>query len=124
MHPHGVFYKKDSEGAPYADGTSGATGWTTACRPGGTHVYLWPVPERAGPAPGEGSSVMWMYHSHTDETRDVNTGLLGVMIVTARGMARPDGSPKDVDREIIASFDQVHEEDSWLADAEPPGRRS
>ena len=36
---------------------------------------------------------MWMYHSHTDETRDVNTGLLGVMLVTARGMARPDGSP-------------------------------
>lgn len=37
------------------------------------------------------------------------------MIVTARGEARQDGSPRDVDREIIASFDQVHEEDSWLA---------
>ena len=24
MHPHGVFYDKASEGAPYADGTSGA----------------------------------------------------------------------------------------------------
>src|SRR4051794_29864322 len=24
MHPHGVFYDKSSEGAPYADGTSGA----------------------------------------------------------------------------------------------------
>ena len=23
LHPHGVFYKKDSEGAPYADATSG-----------------------------------------------------------------------------------------------------
>lgn len=23
VHPHGVFYDKDSEGAPYADGTSG-----------------------------------------------------------------------------------------------------
>ncbi|HSE66611.1 MAG TPA: multicopper oxidase domain-containing protein, partial [Gemmatimonadales bacterium] len=81
---------------------------------------VWPVPERAGPAPDEGSSVMWMYHSHTDEVRDVNTGLLGVMIVTAQGMARPDGSPKDVDREIIASFDQVHEEDSWLMEQNLP----
>jgi hephaestin len=116
VHPHGVFYKKDSEGAPYADGTSGGDGLDDGVPPGGTHTYVWPVPERAGPASGEGSSVMWMYHSHTDEMRDVNTGLLGVMIVTARGMARPDGSPKDVDREIIASYDQVHEEDSWLAE--------
>jgi FtsP/CotA-like multicopper oxidase with cupredoxin domain len=120
VHPHGVFYNKDSEGAPYADGTSGSDKLDDGVAPGGTHVYTWPVPERAGPASGEGSSVMWMYHSHTDETRDVNTGLLGVMIVTAREMARPDRSPRDVDREIIASFDQVHEEDSWLAEQNLP----
>lgn len=120
VHPHGVFYEKDSEGAPYADGTSGRETLDDGVAPGATHVYHWPVPERAGPAHGEGSSVMWMYHSHTDETRDVNTGLLGVMIVTARSMARPDGSPKDVDREIIAVFDQVHEEDSWLAEQNLP----
>ena len=58
---------------------------------------------------------MWMYHSHVDEVRDINTGLFGPMIITARGKARADGSPSDVDREIIASFMQVHEEDSWLA---------
>lgn len=63
---------------------------------------------------------MWMYHSHTDEVRDVNTGLLGVMIITAREMPRPDDTPKDVDGEIITSFAQVHEEDSWLADQNLP----
>ena len=116
MHPHGVIYDKDSEGAPYADGTSGADKADDGVPPAATHVYVWPVPERAGPGPGDGSSVMWMYHSHTDETRDINTGLLGVMLVTGRGMARPDGSPKDVDREIVVAFAQVHEEDNWLAD--------
>ena len=116
MHPHGVLYDKNSEGAPYADGTSGADKLDDGVAPGATHVYVWRVPERAGPGPHDGSSVMWMYHSHTDETRDVNTGLLGVMLITARGMARPDGSPVDVDRELIVSFDQVHEEDSWLTD--------
>lgn len=120
VHPHGVFYNKDSEGAPYGDGTTGADKLDDGVPPGGTQVYLWPVPERAGPGPGDGSSVMWMYHSHTDENRDVNSGLLGVMIITARGMARPDGSPKDVDREVVTSFDQVHEEDSWLADQNLP----
>lgn len=119
MHPHGVSYDKSSEGALYSDGTSGND--KAGVPPGGSHVYVWPVPERAGPGPGDGSSVMWMYHSHIDETRDVNTGLLGVMIITGRGMARPDGSPKDVDRELVMSFDQVHEEDSWLADANIAG---
>ena len=55
-----------------------------------------------------------MYHSHVDEVRDINTGLFGPMIITARGKARADGSPNDVDREIIASFMQVEEQDSWL----------
>ncbi len=124
MHPHGVFYNKDSEGAPYSDGTAGRDKHDDGVPPGETHAYVWPVPERAGPGHGEGSSVMWMYHSHTDETRDVNTGLLGVMIVTARGRARPDGSPRDVDREVVATFSQVHEEDSWLAAANLPPRES
>lgn len=115
VHPHGVFYEKSSEGTPYDDGTRGSDKADDAVPPGGTHVYVWPVPDRAGPAPMDGSSVMWMYHSHVDEVRDINTGLFGPMIITARGKARPDGSPIDVDREIVASYMQVHEEDSWLA---------
>ncbi|HEX5409821.1 MAG TPA: multicopper oxidase domain-containing protein [Gemmatimonadaceae bacterium] len=120
IHPHGVFYDKSSEGAPYNDGTSGSDKADDGVPPGGTHVYVWAVPARAGPGPMDGSSVMWMYHSHVEEARDINSGLLGVMIVTARGMARPDGTPKDVDREIVTAFAQVHEERSWLAAANLP----
>ena len=115
IHPHGVFYEKSSEGVPYNDGTGGRDKADDGVPPGGTYVYVWPVPERAGPGPMDGSSVMWMYHSHVDEVRDINTGLFGPIIITARGKARPDGSPNDVDREIIASFMQVEEQDSWLA---------
>lgn len=115
MHPHGVIYDKASEGAPYADGTSGADKADDAVPPGGTHTYVWPVPERAGPGPHEGSSVMWMYHSHTEEAFDVNAGLLGPMIVTARGKARPDGSPVDVDREFMVVFAEFDENFSWFA---------
>ena len=64
---------------------------------------------------GDPSSVIWMYHSHHDEVKDVNTGLMGPMVITARGKAKADGSPSDVDREFVAAFMQVHEEDSWLA---------
>ncbi len=32
LHPHGVFYLKDAEGAPYNDGTSGARAFAL-CNP-------------------------------------------------------------------------------------------
>ena len=115
VHPHGVLYDKASEGAPYDDGTGGADKADDGVPPGGTHVYVWEVPAREGPGPMDGSSVLWMYHSHTDDVRDINTGLFGPIIITARNRAREDGSPVDVDREIVASFMQVEEQDSWLA---------
>jgi hephaestin len=115
VHPHGVLYEKSSEGVPYNDGTRGKDKADDGVPPHGTHVYVWAVPDRAGPGPMDGSSVMGMYHSHVDEVRDINTGLFGPMIITARGKARADGSPIDVDREIVASFMQVEEQTSWLA---------
>lgn len=115
MHPHGVSYAKSSEGAPYAGAAGDRDLAGNGVPPGGTVTYVWPVPERAGPGPGDGSSVMWMYHSHVHEEQDISTGLMGPIIVTARGMARPDGSPKDVDREIVVAFDEVDEDASRYA---------
>jgi len=112
MHPHGVLYTKGSEGAPYSDGTQGAAKKDDGVPPGGRYTYTWKVPDRAGPAPGDGSSVMWMYHSHTDEVGDTYAGLMGPIEITARGMARADGSPKDVDREVFALFSVMNENNS------------
>ena len=113
IHPHGLFYEKDSEGAPYEDETSGEAKRDDAVPPGATYTYVWQVPERAGPAEGEISSTFWPYHSHVDEGRDINSGLIGPIIVTRRGMARADGSPKDVDREFVAQFALFDESLSW-----------
>ena len=116
MHPHGVFYDKDSEGAPYDDGTSGADKEDDAVPPGKTHTYTWKVPERAGPGPGDPSSIVWLYHSHTSELKDVESGLIGAMIITRRGMADADGKPKDVDREFVCLFMLWDENVSWYLD--------
>jgi hephaestin len=63
------------------------------------------------------SSVMWMYHSHTDEVSDTYAGLMGPIVVTRRGMARPDGSPRDADRELVTMFMVSDENRSpWLDD--------
>lgn len=107
MHPHGVRYDKASEGAMYDDGASQKE--DDAVPPGGTHRYIWAIPERAGPGPSDPSSIIWPYHSHTDEAKDVYSGLIGAMIITRRGMARPDGGPRDVDREFVTLFGSFNE---------------
>jgi hypothetical protein len=113
MHPHGLGYAKDSEGAMYNDGTRGVAKKDDIVPPGGSYTYHWTVPERAGPAHGDGSSILWMYHGHFIESKDMNTGLLGPIIITARGAARADGSPRDVDREFVTAFALFDETDSW-----------
>jgi len=104
VHPHGVFYTKESEGAPYADGTGGADKADDAVEPNGEHTYVWGVPRRAGPGPNDPSSIAWVYHSHTDETRDTNAGLIGPIIITRRSAAKKDGRPRHIDREFVSLF--------------------
>ena len=63
------------------------------------------------------SSVLWMYHSHTDEVADTNAGLVGPMVITARGMADPaTAMPTDVDREIFSYFTVENENNSPYLD--------
>ncbi len=109
INPHGVFYTKADEGAPYADGTSGDDKADDSVAPGNVYAYHWKVPERAGPGPMEGSSTMWMYQSHVDQVADSNAGLIGPIIITRCGKARPDGSPSDVDRQLVVNFSVIDE---------------
>ena len=99
MHPHGLRYDKDNEGSVYLPFGAGAQ-----IGPGSRFTYHWFAIPSSGPGPGELSSVVWWYHSHVDPGVEINAGLLGPIVITAKGKAKPDGSPKDVDREFIASF--------------------
>jgi manganese oxidase len=113
LHPHGLAYTKQSEGAPYNDATTGRDKADDAVRPGHVFTYTWQVPERAGPGPMDPSSILWMYHSHVDEPRDTNSGLIGPIVVTRRGMARADGTPANIDREFVTLFSVLDENQSW-----------
>lgn len=113
MHPHGLLYQKNSEGSGYNDGTTGEDKADDAVAPGATQVYVWEIPERAGPGPSDPSSIIWLYHSHVDDMRDVASGLFGPIIVTARDKARSDARPVDVDREFITMLITFDENESW-----------
>ena len=116
LHPHGLFYAKDSEGSPYNDGTSGVDKEDDHVASGATHTSVWKVPERAGPGPEDASSIVWLYHAHVHEPIGTNSGFVGPIIVTRYGMARENGSPKDVDREIVNLFTVFDENASAYLD--------
>jgi hypothetical protein len=99
MHPHGLRYDKDNEGALYLPFGKG-----DRVAPGRRYVYHWFANAGSGPGAGQPSSIVWWYHSHVDAGMEINAGLLGPIIVAAKGKAKPDGSPKDVEREFVASF--------------------
>ncbi|KAI9139107.1 Cupredoxin [Paraphysoderma sedebokerense] len=82
MHPHGLRYTLDNEGANYNGAGAGA-----GVLPNETFEYVWPVPERAGPGPNDqASSILWAYHSHHMEPYDLYTGLMGPIIVYKPGI--------------------------------------
>lgn len=100
IHPHGVKYDKDNEGAYYQP----SPGRGAAIAPGAKFSYVWQLDESSGPLPTEPSSKAWLYHSHANGDSDVNLGLIGFIIVTDPKRARRDGTPADVDRELTSLF--------------------
>ncbi len=114
MHPHGVLYDADNEGA---DGGKGGN-----VPPGGRYTYTWIVDQDAGPGPADPSSIVWLYHSHVMAEEEINLGLIGSIIVTAQNQARSgkDPAPADIDQEFIALymiFNEENDEESGLKHA-------
>jgi manganese oxidase len=105
MHPHGLRYAKDHEGAHYFGVEAGSPpGAGAHVPPGACFDYHWSADAESGPGPGDPSSKVWWYHSHISEQVETNLGLLGPIIVTRKGMAKQDGSPRDVDQEFVTAF--------------------
>ncbi len=89
-----------------------------ACKPiptGATTTYRWRVPDTAGPGPNDPSSRLDLYGPNADHPgAAMYAGLLGGVIVTRSGDARADGSPKDVDKEVVVGFRELNEAKSAL----------
>jgi hypothetical protein len=99
MHPHGLRYDKNNEGSFYIPFGRG-----DRVAPGRKFTYHWFANAASGPGPDQPSSIVWWYHAHVEPGIEINAGLIGPIVVTAKGKAKPDGSPKDVDREFVTSF--------------------
>ena len=63
MHPNGVSYTKRTEGLSYGDDSKYWYKYDNEVHPNTSFTYLWAVPERVGPLPGESSCRTWAYYS-------------------------------------------------------------
>ncbi|XP_017900578.1 PREDICTED: hephaestin isoform X2 [Capra hircus] len=115
IHPHGVFYEKDSEGSLYPDGSSGWLKADDSVPPGGSHIYNWTIPESHAPTEADPACLTWVYHSHVDAPRDIATGLVGPLITCKRGTLDGSFPPRrqDVDNDFFLLFSVIDENLSW-----------
>ncbi|XP_061659430.1 ferroxidase HEPHL1 isoform X2 [Syngnathoides biaculeatus] len=117
MHPHGVFYEKNMEGAFYPDGTSGHFKQDDSVPPGGSYTYRWEVRPEFAPTEDDANCLTWVYHSHLDAPRDITSGLIGALLTCKKGILQESSEEgiarNDVAQDVFLMFNVVDENLSW-----------
>ncbi|XP_041656874.1 ferroxidase HEPHL1 [Cheilinus undulatus] len=124
MHPHGVFYEKNAEGALYPDGTSNMLKKDDSVPPGGSYTYRWEVRPEFAPTDDDANCLTWVYHSHVDAPMDIASGLIGALLTCKKGILKEtndqskpgtavDSARNDVDQDVFLMFSVVDENLSW-----------
>ncbi|XP_004419321.1 PREDICTED: ceruloplasmin-like [Ceratotherium simum simum] len=115
LHPHGLSYTKENEGALYPDNTTGLQKEDDGLEPGTQYTYKWFVQENQGPGPNDSSCVTRIYHSHVDTLKDVASGLIGPILTCKRGTLDGD-TEKNIDQSFVLMFSITDENSSWYID--------
>ncbi|XP_026138757.1 hephaestin-like protein 1 isoform X1 [Carassius auratus] len=110
LHPHGVFYDKNSEGALYPDGTTGGDKRDDVVAPGESYTYTWQVKPEYAPTEADAPCLTWIYHSHVDSPKDIASGLIGPLLICKQGSL---DKRSDVEKDFILMFSVVDENLSW-----------
>uniref|UniRef100_A0A673H082 ferroxidase n=1 Tax=Sinocyclocheilus rhinocerous TaxID=307959 RepID=A0A673H082_9TELE len=113
LHPHGVFYEKNSEGALYPDGTTGRDKRDDAVAPGESYTYTWQVKPEYAPTEADARCLTWIYHSHGDAPKDIASGLIGALLTCKKSTLDSSQKRSDVDEDFILMFSVVDENLSW-----------
>ncbi|XP_059241766.1 coagulation factor VIII isoform X2 [Mustela nigripes] len=85
LHAVGVSYWKASEGAGYEDQTSQKEKEDDKVIPGESHTYVWQVLKENAPMASDPPCLTYSYFSHVDLVKDLNSGLIGALLVCKEG---------------------------------------
>ncbi|CAH2246888.1 ceruloplasmin [Pelobates cultripes] len=114
LHPHGVEYTKEKEGALYPDNNPELLKKGADVKPGDSYTYKWDAVLSQGPTEMEDDCVIRTYHSHIETTHDVYSGLVGALLICKEGYL-DKGKYKSFE-EFVMMFSVVDENLSWYLD--------
>uniref|UniRef100_A0A3Q3VSD8 Plastocyanin-like domain-containing protein n=1 Tax=Mola mola TaxID=94237 RepID=A0A3Q3VSD8_MOLML len=112
IHPHGVAYGKQSEGAHYFDNTSQKEKEDDVVQPNSENIYYWGVTPDVSPQPNDPTCLTYTYISHKNVVEDYNTGLIGTLLVCKPGSLDESGKQVGVHQEYVFLFGVFDEKES------------
>ncbi|XP_033843090.1 coagulation factor V [Periophthalmus magnuspinnatus] len=112
IHPHGIAYGKQSEGAYYFDNTSQNEKRDDVIRPNEEHVYYWEVTAEVSPQRNDPSCLTYSYVSHRTVVEDYNSGLIGALLICKHGTLDPSGQQIGIHHELVFLFGVFKERES------------
>ncbi|XP_073329346.1 coagulation factor V [Pagrus major] len=112
IHPHGVAYGKQSEGANYFDNTSQREKEDDVVQPNREHVYYWEVTSDVSPQPNDPTCLTYTYVSHQNVVEDYNSGLIGTLLICKPGSLDESGKQVGVHQEYVFLFGVFDEKES------------
>ncbi|KAK2905616.1 coagulation factor V isoform X1 [Channa argus] len=104
IHPHGVAYGKQSEGANYFDNTSQKEKEDDVVLPNCEHVYYWEVTSDVAPQPHDPTCLTYTYISHQNVVEDYNSGLVGTLLICKPGSLDESGKQIGAHHEYVFLF--------------------
>ncbi|KAH0630993.1 hypothetical protein JD844_004444 [Phrynosoma platyrhinos] len=99
-------------GAGYDDGTSWAEKEDDAVEPGQTHTYVWEISQEQGPTGADPQCLTYAYSSKVDSVKDINSGLIGPLLVCKPGSLTNTGT-QSLLQEFLLLFAVFDEGKSW-----------
>uniref|UniRef100_A0A8C6WAW2 Coagulation factor V n=1 Tax=Nannospalax galili TaxID=1026970 RepID=A0A8C6WAW2_NANGA len=112
IYPHGVTF------SPYEDGvnsssTSGSHTMIRPVQPGETYTYKWNILEFDEPTENDAQCLARPYYSDVDITRDLASGLIGLLLICKSRSLDQRGIQRAADIEQQAVFAVFDENKSW-----------
>ncbi|KAM6143150.1 coagulation factor VIII isoform 2-T2 [Erethizon dorsatum] len=122
LHAVGVSYWKASEGAEYDDQTSQREKEDDKVFPGESHTYVWQVSTENGPMTSDPQCLTYSYFSHVDLVKDLNSGLIGALLVCKEGSLTKERTQNL--HQFVLLFAVFDEGKSWHSETKGPGTQA
>ncbi|XP_043830682.1 coagulation factor VIII [Dromiciops gliroides] len=118
LHAVGISYWKASEGARYNDQTNYMEKQDDKVAPGASYTYVWKVLKENSPMDHDPPCLTYSYLSYVDTVKDLNTGLIGALLVCKKGSLERDGTQHL--QEFVLLFAVFDEGKSWHSEPDEP----